>query len=159
MQNNTERLSESEVRGFKRQILYKLLFAFTLIVGTGLLLYIYFDQNRDFNKNIIYLLFALVVTISIIYVKISTRKIKLDLEFGYKDLIVKKITNKKAFEDDDPGIGSKGYVSPYWKYILISGGEEFRVKKEVFEKLEVGDSFIVPTAPNTEQIFEIRPLK
>jgi len=89
--------------------------------------------------------------------QLFTKSLRKDLYDGTMNLVEWKVTDKLAYEDDDPGIGSNGWTSAYNKYLFKSNGYRFRVSKELYEKTEVGDVFLVPTTPYSG--YEFEPVK
>ena len=91
------------------------------------------------------------------FYRLSAKSLKKDLYEGTIDLVEWKLTDKIAYEDDDPGIGGDGWTSAYMKYLFKSGGSRFKVSRELYENTEIGDTFLVPTTHHSR--FEYEPVE
>lgn len=136
---------------------WRLVFSAILFISITFILYLIFNYSDQINQKAFFP--AAIVSFLIIYgfYNLFTRGLRNDLNDEMLELIEFKLDDKLEFIDDDPGIGKDGWTSPYVKYRFISGEYRFSVSKELFENVEVGESYYVPTTINSK--IEFDPIK
>lgn len=157
-----EQLSESEKKKLKAHLRSRIIFSFLLFVSMALVIYLVAEYSVKITQTQLILLAFISGFAVLLIAYLFTRNIIIDLQYGYKYLYESTLDEKRSWETDEPGISGKPdnpmnpLVSSYMIYMFYSKGMEYRVKKEVYEKVELGEIFIVPTTPKYRQTFDIR---
>ena len=127
--------------------------AFSIFIEIGLHIYIY---NYDDHPNLLILEGTFIGLILIIWflTRASTKKLRLDIRNGCKDLIAKIISDKKVIIMETQGLGPPSKRYYFWFDQLRSS-----VEKDLFDKANVGDTIIIHTAPKSQNIFRFEIVK
>jgi hypothetical protein len=154
IERKTESLTAEEVASLKGKLnntyLIGMMMGIMSIVLSLMLSFAFLDNIQPEY----YIIIPLILILTTSGTWIGTRKRRLEIAGGYKELNWYQIVDRRSYWDDEPGLGGMKM-----KYVLRSDRKEFFVEKLIYYQAQIGDHLIEHETPLTRETLKIEIVK
>jgi hypothetical protein len=142
--------------GFLMAIGFLFLGAFALIASSP------DEWPVDLGKNGVYIVLGLIFFTAFALGYTMSNKYLLDIRYGYKEIIEKKVEKKEFYIDHEPGSGRLFWMfrmKPFHSYNIYIDGNKHNVSKELYDSVTEGGAILLHIGPLSEEILGLEAKK